>query len=133
MAGRAKVTIHLLPAALTGLVVNVVLVIVLVDPLGIAGAGIALAAAYLAMLAVLATLARRSFAVPFETGRLVHAVVLIGGLAVAGELLLPTDGAWGFVLRALVLALIPLALWLTRFPTAAERTGAAQLRRRARR
>ena len=59
--------------------------------------------------------------------------MLIAGLTVAGELLLPTDGVDGFVLRALVLALIPLALWLTRFPTAAERAGAAELLRRVRR
>lgn len=133
IAGRAKVTIHQLPAALAGLAVNVVLVIVLVDPLGIAGAGIALGASYLTMLAVLAVLTRRSFAVPFEVGRLVHAVVVIAGPAVAGELLLPTDGVDGFLLRALVLALIPLALWLTRFPTAAERAGAAVVLRRVRR
>jgi O-antigen/teichoic acid export membrane protein len=133
IAGRAKVTIHQLPAAVVGLAVNVALIVVLVDPLGIAGAGIALGAAYLAMLAVLATLTRRSFRVPFEIGRLTHAIVVIAGLAVAGELLLPTDGVDGFVTRALVLALIPAALWLTRFPSAAERAGTAALLRRARR
>jgi O-antigen/teichoic acid export membrane protein len=133
IAGRAKVTIHQLPAAVAGLVVNVVLIVVLVDPLGIAGAGIALGGAYLAMLAVLAVLTRRSFHVPFEVGRLVHAVAVIAGIAVAGELLLPTDGLDGFVTRTVVLALVPLALWLTRFPTAEERAGLAALLRRARR
>jgi O-antigen/teichoic acid export membrane protein len=121
IAGRAKVTFHQLPAALAGLVVNVVLLVLLVDPLGIAGAGIALGASYLAMLAVLATLTRRAFHVSFELGRLAHAVAVIAGIAVAGELLLPTEGVGGFVSRALVLAAIPLALWLTRFPSAAER------------
>jgi hypothetical protein len=43
------------------------------------------------------------------------------GMAVAGELLLPTTGVAGFATRALALAAIPAALWLTRFPTAAER------------
>lgn len=133
IAGRAKVTIHQLPAALVGLAVNVVLIVLLTDPLGIAGAGIALGGAYLAMLAVLATLTRRSFAVPFEVGRLVHAVVLLVGVAVAGELLLPTDGVDGFAARALALALIPVLFWLTRFPTAAERSGMAALARRVRR
>src|SRR3712207_8749010 len=42
IAGRAKVTVTQLPAALAGLVLNVVLLVLLVDPLGIAGAGIAL-------------------------------------------------------------------------------------------
>ena len=133
IAGRAKVTIHQLPAALVGLAVNVVLIVVLVDPLGIAGAGIALGAAYLAMLAVLAVLTRRSFAVPFEVGRLLHAVLVLAAVAVAGELLLPADGLDGFLLRCAALALVPLVLWLTRFATAEERAGLAQLRRRVRR
>jgi O-antigen/teichoic acid export membrane protein len=122
IAGRAKVTIHQLPAALVGLAVNVLLIVLLVDPLGIAGAGIALGAAYLAMLAVLAFLTRRSFHVPFEVGRLTHAVVVIAGITVAGELLLPTDGAVGLITRFVVgAAVIPAALWFTRFPTADER------------
>jgi O-antigen/teichoic acid export membrane protein len=121
IAGRAKVTFHQLPAALAGLAVNIVLLVLLVDPLGIAGAGIALGASYLAMLAVLSVLTRRAFHVPFELPRLAHAIAVIASITVAGELLLPTDGIDGFVLRTLVLAAIPLALWLTRFPTAAER------------
>jgi O-antigen/teichoic acid export membrane protein len=133
IAGRAKVTIHQLPAALVGLAVNVVLIVVLVDPLGIAGAGIALGGSYVAMLAVLAVLTRRSFAVPFELSRLFHAVVVIAAITVAGELLLPTDGVDGFVLRSLALAAIPLLLWLTRFPTAAERAAISGLPRRVRR
>ena len=121
IAGRAKVTVHQLPAALVGLVVNVVVLLLLIDPLGIAGAGIALGASYLAMLAVLAVLTRRAFHVPFDLRRLTHAVVVIAGITVAGELLLPTDGVDGFALRTLVLAAIPAVLLLTRFPTAAER------------
>jgi O-antigen/teichoic acid export membrane protein len=133
IAGRAKVTIHQLPAALVGLVVNVVLIVTLVGPLGIAGAGIALGGAYLAMLAVLAVLTRRSFAVPFEVGRLAHAVVILVAVAVAGELLLPEEGLDGFLLRSLALAAVPAALWLTRFPLVAERSFALALLRRARR
>jgi O-antigen/teichoic acid export membrane protein len=135
IAGRAKVTIHQLPAALAGLAVNGVLLVTLVGPLGIAGAGIALGAAYLAMLAVLGWLTRRSFAVPFDLRRLAHAVVLLAGMTVAGELLLPASGALGFVSRALVLAVIPLAFAVTRFATPAEagwlRSRPAALRRRA--
>jgi O-antigen/teichoic acid export membrane protein len=122
IAGRAKVTIHQLPAALVGVVVNVVLLVTLVDPLGIAGAGIALGASYLAMLAVLALLTRRAFSVPFEGWRLAHAVVVIAGLTVAGELLLPEAGPAGLLLRSAWLALIPAALWLSRFATPAERS-----------
>jgi O-antigen/teichoic acid export membrane protein len=121
IAGRAKVTIHQLPAAAAGMVVNVAVLVTLVPRLGIAGAGIALAASYLAMVIVLAWLTRRSFRVPFEMARLVHAVVVIGGLAVAGELLLPETGVTGFVTRGLALCAIPVVLWVTRFPTGPER------------
>jgi O-antigen/teichoic acid export membrane protein len=130
IAGRAKVTIHQLPAALAGLAVNVVLLVTLVDPLGIAGAGIALGASYLAMLVVLWALTRRAFHVPFELARIAHAVVVIAGVTVAGELLLPDAGVVGFLTRALALAAIPLLLWVTRFPTAAEKRFARDRARR---
>jgi hypothetical protein len=41
--------------------------------------------------------------------------VVVGGIAAAGDVLLPTHGAVGFVTRAAAFALIPLALWLTGF------------------
>jgi O-antigen/teichoic acid export membrane protein len=107
IAGRAKITRTQLPAALVGLVVNTVLLVLLVDPLGITGAGIALGAAYLAMMAVLGVLTRRAFAVPFEVRRLVHAIVVLAGVAVLGDLLLPEAGVVGFVTRALALAADP--------------------------
>src|SRR5205085_282670 len=47
IAGRARVTTRNFPAALAGLVTNFALLLVLVPPLGIAGAGIALCGAYL--------------------------------------------------------------------------------------
>ena len=115
IAGRAKITRTQLPAALVGLVVNTVLLVLLVDPLGIAGAGIALGAAYLAMMAVLGVLTRRAFAVPFEVRRLVHAIVVLAGVAVAGDLLLPEAGVVGFLTRALALAAIPALLLVSRF------------------
>ena len=49
LAGRAQVTTRNLPAAVAGLAVNVLGLILLVGPLGIAGAGIALCAAYVVM------------------------------------------------------------------------------------
>jgi hypothetical protein len=39
----------------------------------------------------------------------------MGGIAVAGELLLPTHGAVGFVTRVAAFAAIPLVLAVTRF------------------
>lgn len=107
IAGRAKAMGRNLPAAALGLVVNVVLLVLLVDPLGIAGAGIALCGSYLVMLVVIHRLTRRLFAVPFEHGRLAGAVMVLAGVAVAGELLLPEDGLDGLALRTLALLLAP--------------------------
>src|SRR3954471_23643278 len=114
IAGRAKVTTRTFPAAAAGLAVNVVALVVLVGPLGIAGAGIALCAAYLVMLVVVHLLTRRLFAVPFEWKRLAKIVAIVGGISIAGELALPTAGVAGFAARALALAAIPVALLLAR-------------------
>jgi len=115
IAGRAKVTTRNFPAALAGLLVNVGLLFALVPPLGIAGAGVALAGAYVVMLAVMRLLTRGLFDVPFEWGRIAHVVAVAGGIAVAGELLLPTSGAAGLLSRAAALAAVPAVLVATRF------------------
>jgi hypothetical protein len=120
VAGRAKVTTRNFPATAAGLVVNVVLLVTLVGPLGIAGAGIALCGAYVAILLVLHLLTRRLFAVPFEVGRLTRTVVVLTALAVGGELLLPTDGIDGLLLRLAVLAAAPPLLVAARAVTPAE-------------
>ena len=120
IAGRAKVTTRTFPAAAAGLAVNVVALVVLVGPLGIAGAGIALCAAYLVMLVVVHLLTRRLFHVPFEWRRLATIVAIIGGISIAGELALPTAGAVGFATRAAALAAIPLALLLARIFTVGQ-------------
>jgi O-antigen/teichoic acid export membrane protein len=115
IAGRAKVTTRNFPAAFAGLVANVVLIVVLVPTLGIAGAGIALCGAYAVMLSVMYVLTRRVFRVAFEWRRLAQLTLVMGGIAVAGDLLLPTHGAAGFFSRAAAFAAIPLALWATGF------------------
>jgi len=121
VAGRAKVTTRNFPAALAGLAVNALILVTLVDPLGIAGAGIALCGAYVVMLAVIYVLTRTLFTVPFEWRRLSFLVGLLTLVAVAGELLLPTSGLGGFVSRSAALALIPIALLAGGFLTATER------------
>jgi O-antigen/teichoic acid export membrane protein len=115
IAGRAKVTTRNFPASLAGLVANVVLLVTLVPPLGIAGAGIALCGAYVVMLAVMHLLTRRAFTVAFEWRRVAHLVLVIGGLATAGDLLLPTHGLAGLLSRSAVFAMIPLVLLATGF------------------
>jgi O-antigen/teichoic acid export membrane protein len=128
VAGRAKVTTRNFPATAAGLVVNVVLLLLLVEPLGIAGAGIALCGAYVVIVTVLHLLTRRLFHVPFERGRLVAAVVVLSVLAVGGELLLPTHGAAGLLSRLAVLALAPPALVAARVVTPGELRALRRLR-----
>jgi O-antigen/teichoic acid export membrane protein len=115
IAGRAKVTTRNFPASLAGLVANVVLLVVLVPSLGIAGAGIALCGAYAVMLAAMYLLTRRAFAVAFEWRRLIQVVVIMGGIAVGGDLVFPTHGIVGFLTRGAAFLAIPLVLYLTGF------------------
>jgi O-antigen/teichoic acid export membrane protein len=131
MAGRARVTVRNAPAALTGLIANIALLALLVPPLGIAGAGLALAGAYVVMLAVMYALTRNLFPVAFEWGRLACFVAVAGGIATAGELLLPADGVTGLVTRALALAAIVPALYLARFFRPGELLAARGLVKRA--
>ncbi len=131
MAGRARVTVRNAPAALCGLVVNLALLALLVPPLGIAGAGLALAGAYVVMLVAMWGFTRNLFPVAFEWGRLARFTAVAGGIAAAGELLLPVDGVDGFLTRAAALAAIPLALWAVRFFRPGELGAARALFRRA--
>jgi O-antigen/teichoic acid export membrane protein len=125
ITGRARATARNLPAALAGLLVNVALLLWLVPRsgagLGIAGAGIALCGAYVAMLLVMHLLTRRLFAVGFQWKRLAQAVAILAGVAVSGELLLPSSGFAGIALRVLWLLIAPALLLLTRFFDADER------------
>ncbi len=119
IAGRARVTSRNFPAAAAGLAVNVVLLLLLVPGagagLGIAGAGIALCGAYVAMLAAMYLLTRSLFKVGFEWRRLAQLTAILVGVAVSGELLLPSHGLAGLAARVVWLALVPAALLLTRF------------------
>ena len=116
IAGRAKVTTRNFPAAVIGLVTNIVLLVLLLPHFGLAGAGVALCGSYVVMLGAMHFFTRRLFAVAFEWRRLVQVVAVVGGIAVLGDLLLPTHGFGGFVLRALAWLAIPIALLLSRFP-----------------
>ncbi len=132
VAGRAQVTSRNFPASLAGLVTNVVLIVLLVPPLGIAGAGIALCGAYAVMLTVIHGLTRSVFQVQFEWLRLSQTVTVLGVFAAGGELLLPTHGAVGLLSRAAVWLAIPMVLFGLRFANAQERAQLRQLARRLR-
>jgi len=131
IAGRARVTSRNFPAAAAGLAVNVGLLLLLVPAsgagMGIEGAGIALCGAYAGMLAVMYVLTRKLFRVGFEWARLAQLVALLGAVAVSGELLLPTSGLAGLLLRVAWLALLPAGLALTRFFHPHELAGARSL------
>jgi O-antigen/teichoic acid export membrane protein len=133
IAGRANVTRRNFPAAIVGVVVNVLLLVALVPHYGIAGAGVALCGAYVAMLAAMHLLIRRAFAATFEWRRLAHLVLVVGGMAVAGDLLLPTSGFAGLALRAVVVAAIPLILFLTGFLSSGELAAGRNLLAKVRR
>ncbi len=119
IAGRARVTSRNLIAGIAGLTMNIAMLVLLVPTrganLGIAGAGIALCGAYVVMLAVMYMLTRSLVHVGFEWGRLVKLSIILVGVAVSGELLLPAHGTSGLALRTIWLVWVPVLLVLTRF------------------
>ncbi len=115
IAGRAKITTRTFPASLAGLAANVALLVALVPSLGIAGAGLALCGAYVVMLTAMYLLTRRAFRVAFEWRRLLQLVVVMGGIAVGGDLVFPTHGIVGFLTRGAAVLAIPFVLYVTGF------------------
>jgi len=121
ISGRARRTRRNLPAAFVGLAVNVACLFLLVPPLGIAGAGIALVIAYAAMIVVIYLLTRSLFRVGFEWSRLARLVTVFAAVGAGGDLLLPTHGLAGFLLRAAAWCLILPLLAASGFFNRAER------------
>ncbi len=126
--GRTGRTEFNFPATIAALVANVALNLLLVPPLGIVGAGIALVASYLVVLALMYGFTQRLFPVPYEWGRLARVVLVSAALVGAGELLMPTAGAAGLLGRMVLFALYPLALLLGGFFTDEERGWLGRLR-----
>jgi O-antigen/teichoic acid export membrane protein len=126
--GRTGRTEFNFPATLSALAANIALNLILVPPLGIVGAGLALVASYAVVLALMYGFTQRLFPVPYEWGRLARAVLTAAAVVLAGELLLPTAGAAGLLGRTLLWLLYPLALLATGFFSEAEREWLAGLR-----
>jgi O-antigen/teichoic acid export membrane protein len=126
--GRTGRTEFNFPAAIAALVANVVLNLILVPPLGIVGAGLALVASYVVVLALMYGFTQRLFPVPYQWGRLGRVVLTSSVLVAAGELLLPTSGLAGLLGRAALFAAYPLALLASGFFTPGERVWLARLR-----
>jgi O-antigen/teichoic acid export membrane protein len=127
--GRTGRTEFNFPAAIGALVANVALNLLLVPPLGIVGAGLALVLSYLLGLVLMYVFTQRLFPVPYEWGRLLRVVLTVAALVAIAELLVPTDGIDGLLLRAALLAAYPLALFVTGFFSEEERRWLARLRR----
>ncbi len=127
--GRTGRTEFNLPATLAALAANVALNLILVPPLGIVGAGLALVASYIVVLALMYGFTQRLFPVPYQWGRLTRVVLTAAVLVGAGELLMPTSGALGLLGRALLFVAYPLALFASGFFTPGERVWLARLRR----
>ncbi len=126
--GRTGRTEFNFPATAAALVANVGLNLVLVPSMGIAGAGIALVASYFVVLALMYWFTQRLFPVPYEWGRLLRVVLVSAALVGLGELLLPTAGALGLLLRIALWLAYPLILFASGFFTPGERTWLARLR-----
>jgi O-antigen/teichoic acid export membrane protein len=126
--GRTGRTEFNFPAAIAALIANVVLNLLLVPPLGIVGAGLALVASYLVVLALMYGFTQRLFPVPYQWGRLGRVALTSAALVGAGELLLPTSGFPGLLGRAVLWAAYPFALFASGFFTPGERVWLARLR-----
>jgi O-antigen/teichoic acid export membrane protein len=132
--GRTGRTEYNFPAAAAATAANIGLNLVLIPPLGLVGAGLALVVSYLLVLALMYAFTQRLFHVPYEWRRLGLVVVAAVALVAGGELLLPTEGAAGLIPRIAVWLAFPLVLWAGGFVEPAERDAmrslAAQLARR---
>jgi O-antigen/teichoic acid export membrane protein len=126
--GRTGRTEFNFPATLAALVANVALNLILVPPLGIVGAGLALVASYLVVLGLMYVFTQRLFPVPYQWGRLVRVVLISAVLVGVGELALPGSGAFGLLGRIALFAVYPLALFASGFFTPEERVWIGRLR-----
>ncbi len=126
--GRTGRTEFNFPAAIGALVANVALNLALVPPLGIVGAGLALVASYLVVLGLMYVFTQRLFPVPYEWGRLLRVVLIVAAIVGFAELLVPTSGADGLLIRAALFAAYPLALFASGFFSEEERGWLARLR-----
>jgi O-antigen/teichoic acid export membrane protein len=126
--GRTGRTEFNFPAAIAALAANVVLNLILVPPLGIVGAGLALVASYLVVLGLMYGFTQRLFPVPYQWGRLARVVLTSAVLVGAGELLMPTAGFAGLLGRFALFAAYPLALLGSGFFTPGERAWLGRLR-----
>jgi O-antigen/teichoic acid export membrane protein len=127
--GRTGRTEFSFPATIAAVVSNVALNLILVPSNGIVGAGIALVASYVVVLALMYAFTQRLFPLAYEWGRLALVVGSAAAMVVVGETLLPTSGAVGLLSRGALWLAYPLLLYVTGFLRPEERAGLAELLR----
>jgi O-antigen/teichoic acid export membrane protein len=127
--GRTGRTEFSFPATIAAVVTNVGLNVALVPSQGIVGAGLALVASYLIVLALMYVFTQRLFPVPYEWRRLALVVLSAAALVGAGEALLPTAGLAGLASRAALWLVYPLALFALGFLHEEERSRLGELLR----
>lgn len=126
--GRTGRTEFNFPATIAALLANVALNIALVPPLGIVGAGLALVASYVVVVGLMYVFTQRLFPVPYEWSRLARVVLAAAALVLLGELLAPTSGAGGLLLRIGLWLAYPPLLFVSGFFSEEERGWLARLR-----
>ena len=100
-------------------VIEVIALLLLVPPFGVAGAGWSLVIAYGSMFALMLWREHRVFPVPYAWGRIARIPVILT-LALAATYLLPDHGTGALALRIAVAAAIPLGYIAIGFLTRAE-------------
>jgi O-antigen/teichoic acid export membrane protein len=125
--GRTGRTEFNFPATLAALVANIALNLILVPPLGIVGAALALVASYVVVLVLMYGFTQRLFPVPYEWGRLARVLLTSAALVCIGEFLVPTSGFGGLLIRVALFAAYPLALFASGFFTPGERVWLGRL------
>ncbi|HEY8809804.1 MAG TPA: oligosaccharide flippase family protein, partial [Solirubrobacterales bacterium] len=126
--GRTGRTEFNFPATIAALVANLALNLALVPSLGIVGAGLALVASYIVVLALMYVFTQRLFPVPYQWGRLARVLLVSAALVGLGELLLPTEGFAALLARIVLWLAYPAVLLLSGFFTDEERGWLARLR-----
>jgi len=127
--GRTGRTEFNFPAVIGATITNVILNLLLVPPLGIVGAGLALVASYVVVLILMYAFTQRLFPVPYEWSRLARVVLAAAALVGLGELVMPTSGAAGLAGRILLWAGYPALLLVSGFFSPEERGWLRMLRR----
>jgi len=119
--GRTGRTEFNLPATAAAAVTNIGLNLLLIPAWGLIGAAVALIASYVVVLVLMYLFTQRLFRVPYEWRRLGLLVLGAGAVVVAGVNLTPEEGPAGLLLRAGLIASLPLALHLAGFLSEDER------------